>query len=156
MEIIVASAAAIVVGLFTGQFVTIGLKGSSKDPELSRRVQAVEKVIPDLISRTEVQDVINKVPPLVAQQVQSEITDLATRLQPPQLQQQLPPQMPPMPPAYEELNRQNQAKMQELEARIQEASAPIQQPPQGQMNMNLPQMEALQKQMKPRNRKPRQ
>tara|TARA_B100001250_G_scaffold396106_1_gene401719 strand:- start:3895 stop:4359 length:465 start_codon:yes stop_codon:yes gene_type:complete len=154
MEILVASAAAIVVGLFTGQFVTIGLKGNNQDPELSRRVQAVEKVIPDLISRTEVQDVINKVPPLVAQQVQSEITDLATRLQPPQ--QQLPPQMPPMPPAYEELTRQNQAKMQELEARIQEASTPIQQPPQGQMNMNLPQMEALQKQMKPRNRKPRQ
>ena len=153
MEILVASAAAIVVGLFTGQFVTIGLKGTTKDSELTRRVQRVEKVLPDLISRTEVQDVINKVPPLVAQQVQSEITDLATRLQP--AQPQIQPQIPPMPPAYEELNRQNIAKMQELEARIQEASTPIKAPPT-QTQMSLPQMEALQNQMKPRGRKPRQ
>ena len=75
MEILVASAAAIVVGLATGQFVTIGLKGSTKDSGLAKRVERVEKVLPDFISRTEVQDVINKVPPLVAQQVQSEITD---------------------------------------------------------------------------------
>jgi len=74
MEILIASAAAVVVGLATGQFVTIGLKGESKDEELTRRVQTIEKVIPGLIPRAEVQEVINKVPPLVAQQVQSEIT----------------------------------------------------------------------------------
>ena len=156
MEVLIASAAAIVVGLATGQFVTIGLKGSEQDSELTRRIERVEKVLPDYISRTEVQDVINKVPPLVAQQVQSELTTMAAQLtaQIPVQQPPVPAQMPPMPPAYEELNRQNVAKMKELEARIQEASAPIQQPAQTQMS--LPQMEALQKQMKPRNRKPRQ
>ena len=156
MEVLIASAAAIVVGLATGQFVTIGLKGSKQDSELTRRIERVEKVLPDYISRTEVQDVINKVPPLVAQQVQSELTTMAAQLtaQIPVQQPRAPAQMPPMPPAYEELNRQNVAKMKELEARIQEASAPIQQPAQTQMS--LPQMEALQKQMKPRSRKPRQ
>ena len=156
MEVLIASAAAIVVGLATGQFVTIGLKGSKQDSELTRRIERVEKVLPDYISRTEVQDVINKVPPLVAQQVQSELTTMAAQLtaQIPVQQPPAPAQMPPMPPAYEELNRQNVAKMNELEARIQEAAAPIQQPAQTQMS--LPQMEALQKQMKPRSRKPRQ
>jgi len=156
MEVLVASAAAIVVGLATGQFVTIGLKGSTKDPELTRRIERVEKVLPDYISRTEVQEVINKVPPLVAQQVQSELTTMAAQLtaQIPVQQPPVPAQMPPMPAQFEELNRQNVAKMQELEARIQEASSPIQPPVQTQMS--LPQMEALQKQMKPRNRKPRQ
>ena len=156
MEVLIASAAAIVVGLATGQFVTICLKGSEQDSELTRRIERVEKVLPDYISRTEVQDVINKVPPLVAQQVQSELTTMAAQLtaQIPVQQPPAPAQMPPMPPAYEELNRQNVAKMKELEARIQEASAPIQQPAQTQMS--LPQMEALQKQMKPRSRKPRQ
>lgn len=156
MEVLIASAAAIVVGLATGQFVTIGLKGSTHDPELTRRIERVEKVLPDYISRTEVQEVINKVPPLVAQQVQSELTTMAAQLtaQIPVQQPPAPAQMPPMPSQYEELNRQNIAKMQELEARIQEASTPIQTPTQTQMS--LPQMEALQKQMKPRNRKPRQ
>jgi|TARA_A100000172_G_C2994175_1_gene93932 uncharacterized protein YneF (UPF0154 family) len=156
MEVLIASAAAIVVGLATGQFVTIGLKGSTKDPELTRRIERVEKVLPDYISRTEVQEVINKVPPLVAQQVQSELTTMAAQLtaQIPVQQPPVPAQMPPMPAQFEELNRQNVAKMQELEARIQEASSPIQPPVQTQMS--LPQMEALQKQMKPRNRKPRQ
>tara|TARA_Y100001973_G_C5151312_1_gene308283 strand:- start:807 stop:1277 length:471 start_codon:yes stop_codon:yes gene_type:complete len=156
MEVLIASAAAIVVGLATGQFVTIGLKGSEQDSELARRIEKVEKVLPDYISRTEVQEVINKVPPLVAQQVQSELNTMAAQLtaQIPVQQPPAPVQMPPMPPAYEELNRQNVAKMQELEARIQEASSPIQSPTQTQMS--LPQMEALQKQMKPRNRKPRQ
>jgi uncharacterized protein YneF (UPF0154 family) len=156
MEVLIASAAAIVVGLATGQFVTIGLKGSTKDPELTRRIERVEKVLPDYISRTEVQEVINKVPPLVAQQVQSELTTMAAQLtaQIPVQQPPVPVQMPPMPAQFEELNRQNVAKMQELEARIQEASSPIQPPVQTQMS--LPQMEALQKQMKPRNRKPRQ
>ena len=156
MEVLIASAAAIVVGLATGQFVTIGLKGSEQDSELARRIEKVEKVLPDYISRTEVQEVINKVPPLVAQQVQSELNTMAAQLtaQIPVQQPPAPVQMQPMPPAYEELNRQNVAKMQELEARIQEASSPIQPPTQTQMS--LPQMEALQKQMKPRNRKPRQ
>ena len=156
MEVLIASAAAIVVGVATGQFVTIGLKGSEQDSELARRIEKVEKVLPDYISRTEVQEVINKVPPLVAQQVQSELNTMAAQLtaQIPVQQPPAPVQMPPMPPAYEELNRQNVAKMQELEARIQEASSPIQSPTQTQMS--LPQMEALQKQMKPRNRKPRQ
>ena len=156
MEVLIASAAAIVVGVATGQFVTIGLKGSEQDSELARRIEKVEKVLPDYISRTEVQEVINKVPPLVAQQVQSELNTMAAQLtaQIPVQQPPAPVQMPPMPPAYEELNRQNVAKMQELEARIQEASSPIQPPTQTQMS--LPQMEALQKQMKPRNRKPRQ
>ena len=156
MEILVASAAAIVVGLATGQFVTIGLKGSEQDPELARRIERVEKVLPDYISRTEVQDVINKVPPLVAQQVQSELNTMAAQLtaQIPVQQAPVPAQIPPMPAAFEEQHRQNVAKMQELEARIKEASSPIQQPAQTQMS--LPQMEALQKQMKPRSRKPRQ
>ena len=156
MEILIASATAVVVGLATGQYVTIGLKGGKQDSEWTRRVEAIEKVIPDLIPRTEVQDAINKVPPLVAQHVQSELTAMAA-----QLTAQIPVQQPPvpvqtrqMPPAFEEQQRQNLAKMQELEARIQEATAPIQQPAQTQMN--LPQMEALQKQMKSRNRKPRQ
>tara|TARA_R100001443_G_scaffold111871_1_gene125001 strand:- start:358 stop:483 length:126 start_codon:yes stop_codon:yes gene_type:complete len=39
MEVLIASAAAIVVGLATGQFVTIGLKGSTHDPELTRRIE---------------------------------------------------------------------------------------------------------------------
>ena len=156
MEILIASATAVVVGLATGQYVTIGLKGGKQDSEWTRRVEAIEKVIPDLIPRAEVQDAINKVPPLVAQQVQSELTAMAAQLtaQIPVQQPPAPVQMPPMPSAFEELNRQNVAKMQELEARIQEASAPIQQPAQTQMS--LPQMEALQKQMKPRSRKPRQ
>ena len=116
MEVLIASAAAIVVGLATGQFVTIGLKGSEQDSELARRIEKVEKVLPDYISRTEVQEVINKVPPLVAQQVQSELNTMAAQLtaQIPVQQPPAPVQMPPMPPAYEELNRQNVAKMQEL------------------------------------------
>tara|TARA_B100000965_G_scaffold89753_1_gene72941 strand:- start:2317 stop:2787 length:471 start_codon:yes stop_codon:yes gene_type:complete len=156
MEILIASAAAVVVGLATGQFVTIGLKGESKDKELIRRVQTIEEVIPGLIPRTEVQEVINKVPPLVAQQVQSEITGLATRLQAAQASAPVPdePAMPPMPPAFVELQQQNairQKALDDLEGQVDSFTK--------QMNMNLPQanqMEALQKQMKPRNRKPRQ
>ncbi|HCT51692.1 MAG TPA: hypothetical protein DF712_04460 [Balneola sp.] len=156
MEILIASAAAVVVGLATGQFVTIGLKGESKDEELARRVQTIEKVIPGLIPRTEVQEVINKVPPLVAQQVQSEITELATRLQAAQPPAPVPaqPVMPPMPPAFVELQQQNAARqkaLDDLEGQMDSFTK--------QMNMDLPQvnqMEALQKQMKPRNRKPRQ
>tara|TARA_B100001250_G_scaffold69684_1_gene55968 strand:+ start:2712 stop:3188 length:477 start_codon:yes stop_codon:yes gene_type:complete len=158
MEILIASAAAVVVGLATGQFVTIGLKGESKDEELIRRVQTIEKVIPALIPRTEVQEVINKVPPLVAQQVQSEITGLATRLQAAQAPTSTPapvePAMPPMPPAFVELQQQNVARqkaLDDLEGQMNSFTK--------QMNMDLPQinqMEALQKQMKPRNRKPRQ
>ena len=156
MEILIASAAAVVVGLATGQFVTIGLKGESKDEELARRVQTIEKVIPGLIPRTEVQEVINKVPPLVAQQVQSEITELATRLQAAQPPAQVPaqPVIPPMPPAFVELQQQNAARqkaLDDLEGQMDSFTK--------QMNMDLPQvnqMEALQKQMKPRNRKPRQ
>tara|TARA_B100000579_G_scaffold108189_1_gene86162 strand:+ start:4168 stop:4638 length:471 start_codon:yes stop_codon:yes gene_type:complete len=156
MEILIASAAAVVVGLATGQFVTIGLKGESKDEELARRVQTIEKVIPGLIPRTEVQEVINKVPPLVAQQVQSEITELATRLQAAQPPAPVPaqPVMPPMPPAFVELQQQNAARqkaLDDLEGQMDSFTK--------QMNMDIPQvnqMEALQKQMKPRNRKPRQ
>ena len=101
MEILIASAAAVVVGLATGQYVTIGLKGSKQDSEWTRRVQAIEKVIPDLIPRAEVQDAINKVPPLVAQQVQSELTAMAAQLtaQIPVQQPPAPVQMPPMPSA---------------------------------------------------------
>ena len=156
MEILIASAAAVVVGLATGQFVTIGLKSESKDEELTRRVQTIEKVIPGLIPRTEVQEVINKVPPLVAQQVQSEITGLATRLQAAQSSAPVPaePAIPPMPPQFVELQQQNAARqkaLDNLEGQMDSFTK--------QMNMDLPpvnQMEALQKQMKPRNRKPRQ
>ena len=157
MEILIASAAAVVVGLATGQFVTIGLKGESKDEELTRRVQTIEKVIPELIPRAEVQDVINKVPPLVAQQVQSEITGLATRLQAAQAPTPVSapaPAQPAMPPAFMELQQQNAARQQaldNLEGQMESFTK--------QMNMDLPQttqIEALQKQMKPRNRKPRQ
>ena len=156
MEILIASAAAIVVGLATGQFVTIGLKGNTKDEELNKRVQTIEKVIPGLIPRTEVQEVINKVPPLVAQQVQSEITGLATRLQVAQTPTPAPaqPVMPPMPAEFVALQQQNAARqkaLDDLEGQVENFTQ--------QMNMDLPQvnqMEALQKQMKPRNRKPRQ
>ena len=156
MEILIASAAAVVVGLATGQFVTIGLKGQSKDEALASRVQTIEKVIPGLIPRTEVQEVINKVPPLVAQQVQSEITGLATRLQAAQAPAPVPaePAMPPMPPEFVALQQQNavrQKALDDLEGQMDSFTK--------QMNMDLPQinqMEALQKQMKPRNRKPRQ
>tara|TARA_E500000331_G_scaffold357529_1_gene419553 strand:- start:1016 stop:1486 length:471 start_codon:yes stop_codon:yes gene_type:complete len=156
MEILIASAAAVVVGLATGQFVTIGLKGESNDEELTRRVQTIEKVIPGLIPRAEVQEVINKVPPLVAQQVQSEITGLATRLQAAQTPAPAPaqPAMPPMPPAFMELQQQNAARQKALDDLEGQMDSFTQ-----QMNMDLPQvnqMEALQKQMKPRNRKPRQ
>lgn len=158
MEILIASAAAVVVGLATGQFVTIGLKGESNDEELTRRVQTIEKVIPGLIPRAEVQEVINKVPPLVAQQVQSEITGLATRLQAAQTPAPAPAPaqaaMPPMPPAFMELQQQNAARQKALDDLEGQMDSFTQ-----QMNMDLPQvnqMEALQKQMKPRNRKPRQ
>lgn len=158
MEILIASAAAVVVGLATGQFVTIGLKGESNDEELTRRVQTIEKVIPGLIPRAEVQEVINKVPPLVAQQVQSEITGLATRLQAAQTPAPAPapaqPAMPPMPPAFMELQQKNAARQKALDDLEGQMDSFTQ-----QMNMDLPQvnqMEALQKQMKPRNRKPRQ
>ena len=158
MEILIASAAAVVVGLATGQFVTIGLKGESNDEELTKRVQTIEKVIPGLIPRAEVQEVINKVPPLVAQQVQSEITGLATRLQAAQTPAPAPAPaqaaMPPMPPAFMELQQQNAARQKALDDLEGQMDSFTQ-----QMNMDLPQvnqMEALQKQMKPRNRKPRQ
>ena len=160
MEILIASAAAVVVGLATGQFVTIGLKGESKDEELTRRVQTIEKVIPELIPRAEVQDVINKVPPLVAQQVQSEITGLATRLQAAQAPAPAPaqPAMPPMPPVFMELQQQNAARQKALDNSLDNLEGQMESFTQ-QMNIDLPQttqMEALQKQMKPRNRKPRQ
>tara|TARA_X000000368_G_scaffold164687_1_gene129878 strand:- start:1518 stop:1991 length:474 start_codon:yes stop_codon:yes gene_type:complete len=157
MEVLITGAMAVVVGLATGQFVSIGLKNKKGDhSELFQKIDAIERVIPTLIPRTEVQEVINKVPPLVAQQVQSELTTMATQLTA-QIPVQQPPvsaQIPPMPPAFEEQHRQNLAKMKELEARIQEATAPIQQPAQTQMS--LPQMEALAKQMPKRGRKPRQ
>jgi len=62
--------------------------------------------------------------------------------------------MPPMPPAFMELQQQNAARQQALDNLEGQMDSFTK-----QMNMDLPQvnqMEALQKQMKPRNRKPRQ
>ena len=88
--------------------------------------------------------------------MQSEITELATRLQAAQPPAPVPaqPVIPPMPPAFVELQQQNAARqkaLDDLEGQMDSFTK--------QMNMDLPQvnqMEALQKQMKPRNRKPRQ
>lgn len=146
MEVLITGAMAVVVGLATGQFVSIGFKNKKGNhSEILQKVEAIERVLPTLIPRTEVQEAINKVPPLVAQQVQSELTTLATQLTAQIPVQQPPAPVPTMPPAYEELNRQNQAKAAELENRLQEVT-----------QMSIPQMEALAAQMPKRNRKPRQ
>ena len=49
------------------------VKDQSDSLILSRRIDAVERVIPTLISRNEVQNAINQVPPLVMRAVQTEI-----------------------------------------------------------------------------------
>ncbi len=147
MEVLITGAMAVVVGLATGQFVSIGFKSKKGDhSELFQKIDAIERVLPTLIPRSEVQDAINKVPPLVAQQVQSELTTMAAQLTAQIPVQQPPaPVMPSMPPAYTELTKQNQAKAAELEQRLQDVT-----------QMSIPQMEALAKQMPKRGRKPRQ
>lgn len=149
MEVLITGAMAVVVGLATGQFVSIGFKNKKGDnSELFQKIDAIERVLPTLIPRTEVQEVINKVPPLVAQQVQSELTSMAREItaQIPVQQPPAPaPAMPAMPQRYTELTQQNEAKAAELTQRLQEVT-----------QMSIPQMEALAKQMPKRNRKPRQ
>ena len=82
MEALVAGAAAVLVGIFSGSAITSKLKGKKEDlayhehseySELVNRVDIVERIIPTLISRNEVQSAINQVPPLVMQAVQSEM-----------------------------------------------------------------------------------
>lgn len=147
MEVLITGAMAVVVGLATGQFVSIGFKNKKGDnSELFQKIDAIERVLPTLIPRTEVQEVINKVPPLVAQQVQSELTSMAREITSQIPVQPAPaPAMPAMPPRYTELTQQNEAKAAELTQRLQEVT-----------QMSIPQMEALAKQMPKRNRKPRQ
>ena len=150
MEVLITGAMAVVVGLATGQFVSIGFKNKKGDnSELFQKIDAIERVLPTLIPRTEVQEVINKVPPLVAQQVQSELTSMAREITAQIPVQPAPapamPAMPAMPPRYTELTQQNEAKAAELTQRLQEVT-----------QMSIPQMEALAKQMPKRNRKPRQ
>ena len=147
MEVLITGAMAVVVGLATGQFVSIGFKNKKGDnSELFQKIDAIERVLPTLIPRTEVQEVINKVPPLVAQQVQSELTSMAREITAQIPVQQPPaPSMPAMPQRYTELTQQNEAKAAELTQRLQEVT-----------QMSIPQMEALAKQMPKRNRKPRQ
>jgi hypothetical protein len=147
MEVLITGAMAVVVGLATGQFVSIGFKNKKGDnSELFQKIDAIERVLPTLIPRTEVQEVINKVPPLVAQQVQSELTSMAREITAQIPVQQPPaPAMPAMPQRYTELTQQNEAKAAELTQRLQEVT-----------QMSIPQMEALAKQMPKRNRKPRQ
>ncbi len=147
MEVLITGAMAVVVGLATGQFVSIGFKNKKGDnSELFQKIDAIERVLPTLIPRTEVQEVINKVPPLVAQQVQSELTSMAREITAQIPAQQPPaPAMPAMPQRYTELTQQNEAKAAELTQRLQEVT-----------QMSIPQMEALAKQMPKRNRKPRQ
>jgi hypothetical protein len=147
MEVLITGAMAVVVGLATGQFVSIGFKSKKGGhSELFQKIDAIERVLPTLIPRSEVQEAINKVPPLVAQQVQSELTTMAAQLTAQIPVQQPPaPVMPSMPPAYTELTKQNQAKAAELEQRLQDVT-----------QMSIPQMEALAKQMPKRGRKPRQ
>lgn len=82
MEALIAGAAAVLVGIFSGSAITSKLRGKqeldfhehSEYKELIQRVDIVERVIPTLISRNEVQSAINQVPPLVMQAVQSEIS----------------------------------------------------------------------------------
>ena len=81
MEALIAGAAAVLVGIFSGSAITSKLKGKkgldfhehSEYNELINRVDIVERIIPTLISRNEVQSAINQVPPLVMQAVQSEM-----------------------------------------------------------------------------------
>ena len=102
MEVLITGAMAVVVGLATGQFVSIGFKNKKGDnSELFQKIDAIERVLPTLIPRTEVQEVINKVPPLVAQQVQSELTSMAREITSQIPVQPAPaPAMPAMPPRY--------------------------------------------------------
>ena len=139
MELFITSAACVVVGLATGQFVSISFKSNKNDPtEISRRIEAIETVIPDLIPRTEVQDAISKVPPLVAQMVQNVPLPPAQRQQP----MMAPPEVPAMNPAISQMNMANEAKAKELEQRISQ--------------LGIEGIEALTKQMPKRSRKPRQ
>ena len=139
MELFITSAACVVVGLATGQFVSISFKSNKNDPtEISRRIEAIETVIPDLIPRTEAQDAISKVPPLVAQMVQNAPLPPVQRQQP----MMAPPEVPAMNPAISQMNMANEAKAKELEQRISQ--------------LGIEGIEALTKQMPKRSRKPRQ
>ena len=139
MELFITRAACVVVGLATGQFVSIGLKSKGSDPiEVSRRIEAIERVIPDLIPRAEVQEAISKVPQVVAQMVQTPNTFAAPRQQP----MMAPPEVPSMSPELNRMNMANDAKAQELEQRISQ--------------LGIEGLEALSKQLPKRGRKPRQ
>tara|TARA_R100001463_G_scaffold16069_3_gene41780 strand:- start:14890 stop:15309 length:420 start_codon:yes stop_codon:yes gene_type:complete len=139
MELFITSAACVVVGLATGQFVSISFKNNKSDPtEIRRRIEAIETVIPDLIPRAEVQDAISKVPPLVAQMVQNAPLP-SVQMQSPMM---APPEVPAMNPVIGQMNMANNAKAKELEQRISQ--------------LGLEGIETLSKQMPKRSRKPRQ
>ena len=81
METLIAGAAAVLVGIFSGRVITLkqgGKKGVAfhEHNELLQRVSDIEQVIPALIPRAEVQDAINKVPPLVMDAVRTEINSI--------------------------------------------------------------------------------
>lgn len=149
MELLIAGLMSGVIGLAAGQFVSFGVKGKKSDNQVvptDPRIDAIERVIPTLITRNEVQDAINKVPPLVVAQVQSEMNNIGLALQSQQQQAVAPqPPTPPLPTSYQELNKQNMAKIQELQSRVSD-----------QLDIPIPQIEELARQMKPRGRKPRQ
>lgn len=81
METLIAGAAAVLVGIFSGRVITLK-QGEKKGVafhehnELLQRVSDIEQVIPALIPRAEVQDAINKVPPLVMDAVRTEINSI--------------------------------------------------------------------------------
>ena len=146
MELLISGLMAGVIGLAAGQFVSFGVKGKKSNNQVvptDPRIDAIERVLPTLITRIEVQDAINKVPPLVVAQVQSEMNNIGLAIQSQQPRPE--PVQPTLPTSYQELNRQNMAKIQELQGRVSE-----------QLDIPIPQIEELARQMKPRSRKPRQ
>ena len=84
METLVAGAAAVLVGIFSGRAITLKQGDKKELPihqhpeynELISRISDIEQIIPALIPRTEVQEVINKVPPLVMDAVRTEINGI--------------------------------------------------------------------------------
>ncbi len=115
METLIAGAAAALIGVLSGQALTVGINRTRRDvSRMIQRMDYIEKVIPTLITRTEVADVINKVPPLVSQAVQEEMNGIGIA----SVQQQVAPPRMGLSPELEAIQRQNQAAMQNLNDRL--------------------------------------
>ena len=84
METLIAGAGAVLIGIFSGRAITLKQGGKkelqfhehSEYNELINRVSDIEQIIPSLIPRAEVQDAINKVPPLVMDAVRTEMNGI--------------------------------------------------------------------------------